>query len=162
LRCSQNGFTFFEILIALLIVAVGILGHASMQMKSTDIAQRAGYAQTANLGLLDLAQRIRANSMAAIGGEFDHNNLVSGTLLTVSKDCATSLCNRADFASYELQKWFIDLDMQLPIPRFSVITVGNLVTISLVWDAGRSGSGYATCLATNTECQTARLTVWLR
>lgn len=168
MRGSQSGFTFLEILISLLIIGLGILGHASMQMKSTDIAQRAGYSQIANLALLDLAQRIRANSPLATAGDFDEDNLSTGNSLPTFKDCISDNdCTDAQFAQFEVGKWFTSLDQQLPFPRFSVTSTisgtGSLIEIRLTWDAGRSGNGYSlTACNSNSECQSGSLTVWLR
>ena len=162
---SQQGFTLLEILIAMLVIAVGVLGHAKMQVKSMDVAQRSGFAQTANIALLDLAQRIRINRDAALNGEFDFNNLIVGSTSsssiapTARVNCADADCTRAEFAEYELKEWFDELDTQLSEPRFSVATAGDLIIIFLVWDAARSGVAQGTADANH---QKSELTVWLR
>jgi len=160
-RNSQNGFTLLEILIALLVIAIGVLGHAKMQVKSMDIAQRAGFAQTANLALLDIAQRLRVNQDAALAKEFDFTNLNDGAA-PASEVCSTAICSRPQFAKYEVKDWYDDLNAQLPLPRFSLSTVGNLVTIILVWDAGRTGNASGLCNLNSGNHQCGRLTVWLR
>jgi type IV pilus assembly protein PilV len=162
-RNSQNGFTLLEILIAMLIIAVGVLGHAKMQVKSMDIGQRAGFAQTANLALLDLSQRIRVNPQAALANEFNFTNLTTGIAPTTTVDCGNAPCTtHAQFAQYEVKEWFDDLNAQLPLPRFSVGRVGNLVTITLVWDAARTGIASGVCNLNSGNYQCGSLTVWLR
>lgn len=160
-RNSESGFTLLEILIALLVIAIGVLGHAKMQVKSMDIAQRAGFAQTANIALLDLAQRLRVNQDAALAKEFDFTNLTN-VAAPASAECSTTTCSRSQFAKYEVKDWYDDLNAQLPLPRFSVATAGDLVTITLVWDAGRTGAAPTSCDLNSGDYQCGRLTVWLR
>lgn len=155
MRNLEKGFTLLEILIAMLIIAVGILGHAKMQVKSMDIGQRAGFAQIANLALLDLSQRIRVNPEAA----FDSTNLNIGT---PNKCSSTVPCSRDEFAKYEVKDWYDDLNAQLPLPQFSIATAGNLVTITLVWDAARTGVASGVCDLHSGNYQCGSLTVWLR
>jgi type IV pilus assembly protein PilV len=155
---DNKGFTLLELLIALLIIAIGVLGHAKMQMKSMDTAYRATFAQTANTALLDLAQRMRAN--AVIAPSFVESNLTSGDVITAI-NCSTSNCSNAQFAKTELKEWFTHLQGSLPSPRFSVAKAGKLYTLTLIWDASRTGSGTAICDASGNTNQCGSMEVWI-
>lgn len=134
---ANKGFTLIEVLIALVIVAVGVLGHAKMQMKSMGTVQRASFAQTANTALLDLAQRLRANS--DIENQFITDNLDSGDDIESTTNCSLENCSESEFADYELAEWFTHLQNNLPSPRFSVTKTSSLYTITLIWDAAKTG-----------------------
>ena len=54
---KQQGFTLIELLIAVVIVSIGLLGHAALQIQSVNSAQQARFAQTANVAMLDIVQR---------------------------------------------------------------------------------------------------------
>ena len=156
----QKGFTLLEVLIALLVVAIGVLGHAKMQVKSMDTAQRASFSQTANTALLDLAQRMRANSDAANG--FVSSNLTTGASITASINCSANNCSESEFAEYELAEWFTHLQGSLPSPRFSVVSTGNLYTLMLIWDAAKTGVGSGTCDTSKANSyQCGSIEVWI-
>ena len=142
---KKNGFTLLELLVALVIVAIGALGHAKMQISSMRNAQRASFSQTANLAMNDLTQRIRALPNAALNGQF---NIVIGTGPTGSESCNdrddSNSCTRAEFASFELEDWFGEVSAILPAPQFSIVqdssaASGSLFTLTLIWDANRDG-----------------------
>lgn len=58
----QRGMSLIEILIALFVLAVGVLGYAGMQLFSLRGAEDAGYRATAMLIAVDTMERIMLNS----------------------------------------------------------------------------------------------------
>lgn len=157
---NNKGFTLLELLIALLIIAIGVLGHAKMQMKSMDMAHRATFSQTANTALLDLAQRMRANS--DIAEDFEGDNLTTGNGIPGAISCSINNCSNAQFANAELAEWFTHVQTNLPLPRYSITKVGNLYTLTLIWDAAKTGSGSAVCDTTNANSyQCGSMEVWI-
>lgn len=164
---KNNGFTLVELLIALVIVAIGALGHAKMQMTSMHNAQRASFSQTANVAMNDLTQRIRALPNAALNGEF---NTSIGTGPTGSKSCNDTgvVCSRSEFALFELEDWYGDVSSILPSPQFSVVqatTNGSYFTVSLLWDANKDGTLATTCSAItagSVDDQCGEVKLWVR
>ena len=165
---NQRGFTLVELLIALVVVAIGMLEHAQMQLKSMRNAQRANFSLSANSALQDLAQRIRAMPNAALNSEFNYVYLKSADTAPVSESCNDDgvTCSRAEFAKYEVTDWFNNTVLYLPEPRFSIAqdsTVTNLFTVTLVWDADKSGwVGDASCDTSDTANQCAEINLWIR
>ena len=139
-----NGFTLVELLIALVIVAIGALGHAKMQMNSMRNAQRASFSQSANIALHDIVQRVRGMPNAALAGEF---NSAIGTGPSSSESCNDSGvdCTRSEFATFELVDWYSEVSKILPSPQFSVVQSTNLFTVTLIWDANRDNSVVTNC-----------------
>ena len=157
---DHKGFTLLELLIALLIVAIGVLGHAKMQVRSMDTAQRGSFAQTANTALLDLAQRMRANS--AIASQFVINHTNTDNAITGTTDCFANTCTDAQFAQAELAEWFNNLQGRLPFPRFSVAQNGDLYTLTLIWDAAKQGVGSNSCNTANVNSyQCGSMDIWI-
>lgn len=71
-RRRQRGLTLIEILVAILVVSVGLLGVAGLQATSLT-ANRVAYARTqATILAYDMADRMRVNREAALNGEFDN------------------------------------------------------------------------------------------
>ena len=64
-RSAQRGFTLLEVLVAMLIVAFGVLGYVGLQAR-TVVSTMEGYQRAQALVLLnDMAQRINVNRHAA-------------------------------------------------------------------------------------------------
>lgn len=105
------GFGLIEVLITLVIVAVGLLGAASLQLLSKrsnyDAAQRT---TAAHLGQ-DLLERMRSNPAALInymvavplGG----GSLAAGPAVTCT---AETVCSAEELAAYDLWQWERSLD----------------------------------------------------
>ena len=157
---TNKGFTLIEVLIALLIISVGILGHAKMQMRSMDIAHQAGFVQIANIALIDLAHRMRANSDAA--SDFVESNLDTGSDIVAVANCSDIACTNTQFANAELAEWFDHLQNNLPSPRFSIVKSTDLYTITLIWDAAKVGVGSNTCDTSKADSyQCGSMEVWI-
>lgn len=72
-RRRQRGLTLIEVLVAILVVSVGLLGVAGLQATSLT-ANRVAYARTqATILAYDMADRMRVNREAALNGDFDND-----------------------------------------------------------------------------------------
>ena len=142
----SRGFTLVELLISLVVVAIGLLGFASLQMGSMQRLEQAKVSQNASGALRDLVERISSLPAAAKAGEFDFNNLANGNAPVASKNCADVACTTKEQADMELRDWFNRIKERAPSPRFSVDSLpldnGRHVKISLIWDAALTGKGY--------------------
>ena len=68
---KARGFTLIEVMISVLILAIGLLGVASMQTRSLQMNQSAQFASQASILAYDIADRMRANRAAALDGNYD-------------------------------------------------------------------------------------------
>ncbi len=115
-----------EILITLLVVSVGLLGTASLQLLSKrsifDAAQRT---TAANLSE-DLLERMRSNPAALIN-YMNASPLGAASAVAPGTDCgnAAGVCTPAELARYDLWQWEQQLDGALE-------TVGGAATGGLV------------------------------
>ena len=98
---AQCGATLIEVLIAVLILAIGLLGLAGMQMTSVQSNHSAYYRTQATVLAGDLADRMRANRTAALTTAYNTNfptstntNAVTGT--QAQKDLAEWLNSLAN------------------------------------------------------------------
>ncbi len=70
-RAAVGGFTLIESLVALLVLSIGLLGVAAMQLASLQANNGAFQRTQATFLAQDIADRMRANRTAAIAGDYD-------------------------------------------------------------------------------------------
>lgn len=109
-RKPQSGFTMVEVLVALVVLAIGLLGIAALYLNSLQAGRTAVYRTEAINLAADLADRIRMNrtAQAAYGTSFTDVEVPVGTCAT------TGGCSDADLASTDLFNWKAEIAEQLP------------------------------------------------
>lgn len=127
-RPIQHGFSLIEVLVALLILSVGLLGLAGMQVTGLRSVSNSTYYTQASLALTDLAERIRANPDAVDDNAFldissDTADSATVTISCASADIPTAYCSAyydtltssikggdtctpAQLATYDINSWF--------------------------------------------------------
>ena len=60
-RSAQQGFTLVEVLVALVVLSIGLLGIAALQVKAQNYSQDAYFRTQATVIAHDILERIRAN-----------------------------------------------------------------------------------------------------
>jgi type IV pilus assembly protein PilV len=135
-RRSQSGFTMVETLVALVVLAIGLLGIAALLLKSLQSGRTATYRTQAVILAADLADRIRMNRTAqgAYATLFDDVEVVEPTCDT------TGGCGDADLAATDLSRWKDTIDLRLPDGKGQVAVVAPVgagepanYTITIQW-----------------------------
>jgi type IV pilus assembly protein PilV len=99
----ENGFSLIEVLIALLILAVGLLGMASLMLISMKSNQSAYQRSQANWLAYDIVERIRLNQ----GQSYV---ITAATPKPGDPGCKASGCNAANLAQLDIREWRSQLD----------------------------------------------------
>lgn len=71
IRQHDRGFTLIEVLIALLVLSIGLLGVAALQTVALRTGQAADMRTRAVLAAMDMAERMRANPAGVAAGHYD-------------------------------------------------------------------------------------------
>ncbi|GAC1408903.1 MAG: type IV pilus modification protein PilV [Burkholderiaceae bacterium] len=145
------GFALIEVLIALLIMAIGMLGLAGMLVIGNKANSSSYLKQQAIQSAYDIVDRMRANKAQAVLGAYNQMPSPTG-----APDCNTALCSADEIASYDLSYWFYTDLAQLPGGTGSITsaTAGSntLVTVTVQWDdkpaQAKLGSASASVLVT--------------
>lgn len=135
-RKSAAGFTLIEVLIALVVLAIGMLGIASLLLNGLQSSRIAVLRTQAVVLAADMGDRIRANRTA--GAAYA---LTEGTeLASPGKACnAPGQCSATDVAALDLYAWQQSVLRALPGAQtaIAVVPVGalnsNVYTISIRW-----------------------------
>ena len=134
-KVGVRGFTLFEVLIALVVLSVGLLGLASLQTTTLKFNQGAYLRTQATNLAYDMADRMRTNRAAAISNAYD--DVAFATTLPACNPAAVA---GATVAERDISAWRIALICALPLGNGSIDTNGRTVTFNVQWDETR-GSG---------------------
>ncbi len=108
------GFTLVEVLVALVVMAVGMLGIAGLYVEGLRAGRTAVYRSAAVMLAADMADRIRANPAGAYAGTGPgvNNNCVNG-----GGDCSAD-----ELAQDDWFRWLAALQRRLPAGASATVT----------------------------------------
>ena len=137
-RHSTAGFTLLEVLIAMLILSVGLLGLAGLQatgIKNNHSAYMRSQAVTYGYDIID---RMRANRLSALSGGY---NIALGA----------GAPSGSSIAQTDLRQWKNLIAAQLPIGDASANVNGGTVTVVVQWDDSRADGNVTESITVQTE-----------
>lgn len=121
----HTGFTLVEVLVALLVLSIGLLGIGKLVMfsaRSNDSAYMRGQATALAYSILDA---MRANRQVALGGSYDIAAMVGVAGCSAASPCLCTAgvpCNATAQAQSDLYLWKTRLQAELPVGDGSVVT----------------------------------------
>ncbi|HEY4091029.1 MAG TPA: type IV pilus modification protein PilV [Luteibacter sp.] len=112
-----RGASLIEVLIAVLVFGVGIVGLAGLLIISFR-SNQVGYLRTqAEFLAMGMADRMRANPLGVWNGAYDSTSYP----LSVTQDCTkTSTCSPTQLAKRDQAQWSSQLTTFLPTPSASI------------------------------------------
>lgn len=97
---NQRGLSMIEILITILIVAIGFLGVAGMQLLNLKTVNNTQFRSMATLHAYDMAERMRSNRASVLAGLYE----ISDADATSTTATCTS-CNPTQMAAVDANQW---------------------------------------------------------
>lgn len=149
---KASGFTMIEVMVSLLVLAIGVLGVATLQLSTYRQLQSSNNFAIAALLSGDMADRMLANSAQALAGNYNHTAAPSSPPV-----CTTSACTTpAHRAEYDIAQWQDRVTgtadfwggAGLPSASGEIAAVAGTTDefeIIVRWDDDRSGSTGTTC-----------------
>jgi type IV pilus assembly protein PilV len=136
-RNNQRGFTLFELLIAVLVLAVGLLGLATMQAQGLKSNSSAEKRTEATFLAMDIMDRMRASP-----NNLDDYEVDAGVIGGCDGGCPA-------IVNQDLIEWTTAVKQQLGSGgdawRAQIAQIGGVYMVTLMWDDERTG-------ATGTDC----------
>ncbi|WP_133126917.1 type IV pilus modification protein PilV [Legionella nagasakiensis] len=134
----QNGFSLIEVLISVIVLAIGLLGVAAIQLNMIRYNHSAQMRSIAISQANNMLDRMRANYSGVKTGLY--NNL-SG--IPDNPGCTT--CSSSQIAQLDAYQWNSKNALLLPSGQGTVVGNGNRYTITLYWDNNRTGATGLNC-----------------
>ncbi|RLK48633.1 type IV pilus assembly protein PilV [Alkalispirillum mobile] len=132
----SSGFSLLEVLIAVVVLSIGLLGLATLQATSLGFNHEAYTRSQATLTAYDITDRMRANREAAEDGHYD--------LTFESRDClaanpGSNITTGDALATNDLRSW-IEKVCELPADDSSEVQAqvgpcngGDMVCVTVTW-----------------------------
>lgn len=104
---NQTGVGMMEVLIALLVLSIGILGLATLQSIGLKYNHQSYQRTQVVMQIYDIADRIRANNTgkARFYEAFTLASPADPTGASISPDCTTTVCTAANRAAFDIERW---------------------------------------------------------
>lgn len=120
-RPAHAGFSLIEVLVALLVLSIGLLGLAMLQIQGFKLIGNSYLRTQATIAANDIIDRMRANKEGAQEGDYCLNvtapiDPCNTTLNPGISNCGdTGGCaNKADLAVYDISRWYQQQAKYLP------------------------------------------------
>ncbi len=116
MRNFNQGFTLIEVLVALLIFAIGMLGLAGLQVQAYQAASSAQGRTIATMSASHIFERMRANINGFNAGDYAYDSSADGLPAAVAACNTLAGCGgSANMAQNDLREWLLALNEGLPI-----------------------------------------------
>jgi len=121
---AQRGFSMIEVLVTVIVLAIGLLGLAGLQAYGLQNNHGAYVRSQASLLSYDIVDSMRANRNAALNGGY---NVDFGATLAAGGQ-----------ATLDVNQWVDDLASTLPDGQGRIVVTGDgLAEITIRWDESR-------------------------
>lgn len=143
---KHSGISLIEVMAALLVLTIGVLGMVGLQSKSLQHNHVAYLRSQAVIIGNDMMDRIRVNrSLAEVGNDYVVNlgELTTEQCLPAAypNACETGTCTPAQIAEYDIRQWKFQMACLLPDSDGSIVIEnsdsGRLFVISMQFNESR-------------------------
>ena len=131
---KQKGVGMTEVLIAMLLLGVGVIGFAGLQVRAISSSHDAFFRTQASAIARDLSERIRLNNTALATYQ---NNVLWGAPVSTRNACQIAACTDVQMASYDIANVANMAATTLPNGQVNVrpCQVSNNTCIYVSWNA---------------------------
>lgn len=132
-----QGFSLIEVLVAVLVLSVGVLGIAGLQLLSLQHNTSSMYRTQAVQAAYDLLDRARVNREQSYGLDYDAE-------APTAPDCTRQSCSPQQMRDYDLATWRAQLAAELPQGGGAVSSSAGRIDVRVRWQDSRSADAALT------------------
>jgi len=141
---AQTGAGMIEVLVAIVILSIGLLGLAGLQTAGLKSNQSASFRSTASILAYSILDSMRANRTSAGEGSYNHS-FPEDVSTETETETETAIAAEAEAAAEveaevpgDVQTWLNELALRLPAGNGAIdVDADNKVTITIQWDDSR-------------------------
>lgn len=134
---KQSGFTLLEVLVAILVLSIGLLGLAGLLASGMRNNLSALHRTQATWAAYDMIDRMRANRVAALAGNYN-------TAMAAAAACSAAVADAGTMVGNDIANWKNQLACSLPTGTGSIaVDAAQKSTIIVRWDDSRGTQGQA-------------------
>jgi type IV pilus assembly protein PilV len=130
---AQHGFSMIEVLVTMLIISLALLGTMGLQAYALRVNQGGQFRSQAVFLVADLAERMEANSVAAVKLNNDYIVATPSNTPVPSSVACSSTCTSDQLATWDMSQWTSLVSLTLPQSMWTVTqqVAGNQVTYTI-------------------------------
>lgn len=132
---KAHGSSLIEVMVALFVLAIGLLGFAGLQTEGITMGRQAYMNSQAAFLAQDMVERMVANLAEARSAGYDLNYGQTVTAPNPNCNAGTTTCSPSQMADYDRNQWLTNVSNALPAGEASIVTVSNgpsfTVTVNL-------------------------------
>lgn len=134
---KQSGFTLLEVLVAMLVLSIGLLGLAGLMASSMRNNQSAYHSTQATWLAYDILDRMRANNVVALAGGY-----AAASTIGSPASCSTTAPS-GSVAAQDIGGWKNMIACALPVGdgAITVTPANRQVRITVQWNDSRATNG---------------------
>ncbi len=132
---QQTGFSLIEVLVSLLVLAIGMLGMMSLQNISLQNNASAYYESQAMFLAYDALDRIRTSK-----NQGNYAITLASDAPTTVTDCKSATCTAAQLAQWDIKDWLENVEEYLPQGDAQISFSGTTAIIRIVYAVSRDAT----------------------
>lgn len=142
---QQAGATMIELMVALFVLAIGLLGALALQLGSVRSNQSAVFASEAQVLAVNMVDRILAyNDVLITTDDDDYHGIDTNSAVTMPS-CVATGCSAAQQKTLDVATWKDELTSRLPGGRGTVNYAAGVYTVLVMWDRDVTGASNLGC-----------------
>lgn len=146
-KANSNGFAMIEVLLAIVVLAIGLLAGSKMQLLGLNATQGAMMRSHATMAVNDIIDRMRINPDGVKAGAYD---AASTNSPPTDPSCSTTGCTPTQLARHDIRVWAsyfgkadgadTSVAIQNAVGTITLTEATQVRTVSITWDELIEGS----------------------